>query len=274
MVFGINFITGRSILGLTVAFPALLISAHIWDIYEKTRIVDWQRITSKDDASATFRQSITIKNLVNPRDHISTSDLRYADLKLPRAAQGLNDDYLLAAFIRGFFGGKVFMPERVVLQVVRRKLAFFEGLSTKNDIEQVWSVSDIPRHTLPAQGSLFFGAFQVGHVEVHNYRISAVEGENTTSSIDFVYGSDQGRFAGAHRFSITRDTSRQDVIRITYESLSCNPTTNRRFAPGFLIAFHEVYASWLFKESISQVLRVLEPQADLTKDGPVLLAGQ
>ncbi|CAI0644153.1 unnamed protein product [Colletotrichum noveboracense] len=99
--------------------------------------------------------------------------------------------------------------------------------------------------------------FQVCNIELQYEDKDAGDGPSTRSSIDFAYGSDQGRFAGAHRFSVIRNSNRSDEIRVVFESLSCNPTVNKPFAPEFALVFHRVYAMLLFQDSVASLVRDL-----------------
>lgn len=116
-------------LGIVVAVPAVFALKHAWEVYDQTRVVDRRQIISNGDISDAYRQSSTIKDIVNPRNHVSTSDSRYVDLTLPKNASKVTDEWILAAFTHGFFGGKVFAPERIVLAAIGRDFTGFEGES-------------------------------------------------------------------------------------------------------------------------------------------------
>ncbi|KAF3807373.1 hypothetical protein GCG54_00008830 [Colletotrichum gloeosporioides] len=252
-----HIISARSMVGIVAAVPAVFALKHAWEVYGQTRVVDRSRIVSKGDISDAYRQSSTIKDIVNPRDHVSTSDSRYVDLTLPKNAREVTDERILAAFTHGFFGGKVFAPERIVLAAIGRDFTGFEGLGANSELQRVWTVSGISSFKLPTLHSLLFGAFQVCNIELQYEDKDAGDGPSTRSSIDFAYGSDQGRFAGAHRFSVIRDSNRSDVIRVVFESLSCNPTVNKPFGPEFALVFHRAYAMLLFQDSIASLVQDL-----------------
>ncbi|KAH0430352.1 hypothetical protein CcaCcLH18_07864 [Colletotrichum camelliae] len=250
--------SARSMIGIIVAVPAIFALKHAWEVYLQIRVVGRRRIVSNSGISHTYRQSSTIENIVNPRNHVSTADSRYVDLILPKNAAEATDERILAAFAHGFFGGKVFAPERRVLAAIGRDFTGFEGVGTNSELERVWRVSEISSLKLPTLHSLLFGAFQVCNIELQYEDKDIGDGPSTRSSIDFAYGSDQGRFAGAHRFSVIRNSNRSDVIRVVFESLSCNPTVNKPFAPEFTYAFHRIYAMLLFQDSIASLLQDLK----------------
>lgn len=121
--------SARSIVGVVVAVPAIFALKHAWEVYDQIRVVDRRRIHSNNGISDAYCQSSTIKDIVNPRTHVSTSDSRYVDLTLPKNASRVTDERILAAFTHGFFGGKVFAPERIALAAIGRDFTGFEGES-------------------------------------------------------------------------------------------------------------------------------------------------
>ena len=92
-------------------------------------------ITTVDHIPSSFAQSTTVTKLINPKGCRSLDDSRSVTLRLPQGAQRCSEEQVLARFTRGFFGGLVFGPERLALNVVaglqRRKLVDFplKGLS-------------------------------------------------------------------------------------------------------------------------------------------------
>jgi hypothetical protein len=72
--------------------------------------------------SETFKYSVTEQfltsssfKLVNPRNHVNASD--QVSIRLPASSiSGLSDEAVLALFTRGFFAGKVFTIERLILK--------------------------------------------------------------------------------------------------------------------------------------------------------------
>ncbi|KAF6804925.1 hypothetical protein CMUS01_14736 [Colletotrichum musicola] len=250
MTFNPYIIYGKYFLGLAAAVPTFLAAKHVWDVYRRVSNVPRPRVVEKNGVSESFRKSHTLESLVNPRHHLFVGDTRYVDLFL---SQHVEDETILAAFVGGFFGGKVFVPERMALEIVGKRFTFFSGLGPEDDIDRISKNSDVPSGHLPTLRAMLFGVFQVSHIHIDE---DAASGE-TASSIDFVYGSDQGRFAGAHRFSIIRDRSQPKAVRVVFESASCNPTQNRPFAPAFLFSFHRLYAMLLFRQSTASILDVL-----------------
>ncbi|KAF6823180.1 hypothetical protein CPLU01_11550 [Colletotrichum plurivorum] len=245
-----HIIYDKYFLGLAAAVPAFLAAKHVWDVYRRVSHVPRSRVVEKNGVSESFGKSHTLESLVNPRQHVFVGDMRHVELFLSRHVK---DETILAAFVGAFFGGKVFAPERMALEIVGKRFTSFSGLGPEDDIDRISNNADVPRGNLPALRAMLFGTFQVSHIHIDK---DAASGE-TTSSIDFVYGSDQGRFAGAHRFSIMRDRSQAKAIRVVFESASCNPTQNRPFAPAFLFSFHRLYAMLLFRESTANILDIL-----------------
>lgn len=75
----------------------------------------------------SFTKSKTVTKIVNPRGFKSWNDSRSVTLRLPPNSKGWSDEQVLARFTTGFFGGWVFGPERVALNVAgfQRKLVNF-----------------------------------------------------------------------------------------------------------------------------------------------------
>lgn len=102
-----------------LTLPTLLASKHVWDVYASVSPTPRRSITTVDGVPESLETSDTVKNVVNPRGHVTSSDSLYTDLNLPEKARNLSDEALLAAFVRGFFGGKVFAAERGLLNLFR-----------------------------------------------------------------------------------------------------------------------------------------------------------
>lgn len=61
---------------------------------------------------------------MNPHNYFSTQDSRSIAV---RRREGVSNEQLLARFVKGFFGGRVLAPERIVLSGLGRDLVGFEG---------------------------------------------------------------------------------------------------------------------------------------------------
>ncbi|KAK1485715.1 hypothetical protein CCUS01_03856 [Colletotrichum cuscutae] len=253
MALGLRYIGGRHAFALAAAIPGALLVKYGWEVYTSIRAVDIRRVVSVSGLSENFKQSHTLKTLVNPRDHVSSADRLAMDVELPENARGLSDEVLLATFVRGFFAGKVLTIERRLLQTARPTLVSYAGLNSISASNQIWESQDFSCETLPPVHSVVFGTFQVGHVGLMDSKRSQAEPE-TESSVDFVFGKDISQFAGAHRFSIVRSSENPARVRVVYESTACNPSRNHHLS-GILLQFHSFYAMLLFREGMSEILR-------------------
>ncbi|OAQ75744.1 hypothetical protein VFPFJ_10733 [Purpureocillium lilacinum] len=238
-------------------------------VYRRVSTTPPNTITSANAVSESFAKSATIRNLVNPRGYVAMSDSRSVTLELPRRdseeddgwtglaseQQGPSDQVLLASFVKGFFGGRVFQPERIALGVLRLQAGPFPGLTTPE--RRIWSTEELSNDTLPPPSSTIFGAFQVAAIDIANTEtdedptVSANQG--TTSSVDVLYGSSEGHFAGCHRFSVCRDGRK---VKLALECVTCNPTVDAPLRPAFMFWFHRVYAMLLFRDALSNVRQV------------------
>ena len=79
-------------------------------------------ITTADILSSTTTLSPSLK-IVNPKSHIGLEDSRYIHLSAKEIGQ-LSDEEILARYLKGFFGGWIFTPERGLI-------AFLEGVGSK-----------------------------------------------------------------------------------------------------------------------------------------------
>lgn len=114
---------------IALAIPTGFALRHAFEIYQRTSIVPRRRITASDSITETLTSSDTLTTHVNPRNHAATRDSLIIDLNIPPHIPRPTDEACLAAFIRGFFGGKVIAPERVVLQAIRARLVHYPSKS-------------------------------------------------------------------------------------------------------------------------------------------------
>jgi hypothetical protein len=97
---------------LSIPASALLIKVYLHNhplSASKTRT-----ITTTETLSPTAALSSSIHKTVNPRKHIIVADSR--SIRLSRKDIGnLSDEEILARFLKGFFGGWIFTPERYLI---------------------------------------------------------------------------------------------------------------------------------------------------------------
>lgn len=114
-------------------------------------------------------------------------------------------------------------------------------------------MEDLSETQLPALNTVLFGSFQVLDVQLSGADDRGVDAPQ--SYIDFGSGNPAGGFAGVHRFVITRtkNTSEAARVEIHFESMACNPTVDKPFAPLFVHRLHNLYADLLFRDAIFHV---------------------
>jgi hypothetical protein len=85
--------------------------------------------------------------------------------------------------------------------------------------------------------------------------------ENANSYVDYGFGSDESRFAGCHRFRVTRLPPALETlettdgqIRIDLEHFRCNPQKNVPSLAERFQWFHFLYAKALFANGIQALL--------------------
>ncbi|POR39760.1 Uncharacterized protein TPAR_00037 [Tolypocladium paradoxum] len=245
-------VTGRIALGSALLVTA---TAGIYTalVYRRISAADGRRITSQDQVADSFQGSATIRQLVNPRGHAAWGDSRSITLTIPRG-QGVSDEAILAQFVKGFFGGRVFAPERVGLGLFRPSVGPFNGLEPASTPQQVWDASQLSDRTLPPLHTILFGCFQVAAIQLAS---RDDKGSAPESSVDVVYGSGQAQFAGCHRFSVVQEAPRGDdadtTARLCLACVTCNPTVDRPLTPSVVWSFHKAYAMLLFRDAVAGV---------------------
>lgn len=115
--------TKRNFALIALGLPTLFVCKHAWDVYRAVSPVPIRSITIADSIPESLKASSTLK-VVNPRGHVALKDSRCIDFELPA---GLSDEAVLAAFMEGFFGGKVFGIERLLLQVTGLNLVHYSS---------------------------------------------------------------------------------------------------------------------------------------------------
>ncbi|KAH7312214.1 hypothetical protein B0I35DRAFT_436384 [Stachybotrys elegans] len=245
-----------------VAIPALLVTKHALQTYLKLAQAPRRRIIEIDSIPDSLKDSVTRKTLANPRGHVSISDSRFMDIHGIGNAQSLSDETLLAAFVGGFFCGRVFAPERVLLGMAKLDFVNFSAIEKDSLPPPVWDSERLHGDRLPPLHTKLFGAFQVAHVELAEASPTA-KTHQSSSSVDVVFGSDKTQFAGVHRFTIIREADKPDSVRVYHASMACNPTVNRRFQLETIFPLHKLhklYAMWLFQEASVEVMRRIEAE--------------
>lgn len=261
----------RFILGSVATSAGLFGAVVLYRIYPSTR----QKVaTTVQDIPLSFRNSKALRNIVNPRDHpYEVCDTRSTVITIPTLYRDITDEVLLAHFVRGFFGGYVLAPEKIILNQIRlRETAQFSsrypirlcdtnGRTNKLAAilgnvkpEQLWQSVDLPEDRLPSLHSETYSAFQVIDIQLDNRFLKEHSGE---SHIDFGFGSDTTKFAGCHRFRVTRNPGDENVATISFDSAVGNPLTRTRTLPWGLGVFHLVYSDLLFREGVSEILRAM-----------------
>ncbi|KJK74753.1 hypothetical protein H634G_10065 [Metarhizium anisopliae BRIP 53293] len=243
-------VSPKTALTATAALVALSGTAYSITIYRRLSITSHSLIKSTESVSESFRKSATIRSLVNPRGHSAEEDSRSIALAVPDGVKLPSEELILSRFLRGVFGGPVFLLERIGLQLLRKQLVVFDGmlplgLAPSSAPEHVNSMSELPA-SLPSLHSIFWGVFQVTDLRVGE------DGEG--SSIDFVYGSDRGEFAGCHRFTVRKETGAQrERVFVSMECVTCNPKVDKPVSGRLLSGFHHLYAMMLFRDGVAEV---------------------
>lgn len=83
------------------------------------------------------------------------------------------------------------------------------------------------------------------------------DGEGST--IDFVYGSNRGEFAGCHRFTVRKEADEYgERVFVSMECITCNPKVDKPISGKIMFGFHRVYAMLLFRDAVGDVVGLLK----------------
>ena len=110
---------------------------YLGGVYIATSRVRQPAVTATDTAPPSFFKSKAY-TIVNPRGYTGSSDSRTIVIALPPQKASSSDEQILSDFTNGLFRGRVFGPERCVLQLLRRNLT---GFSRKQSFLEICSRS-------------------------------------------------------------------------------------------------------------------------------------
>ncbi|KAH7116748.1 hypothetical protein B0J11DRAFT_100244 [Dendryphion nanum] len=240
--------------------------SYTYQIWNQTRPAPLPQISSFSTITPALADSKAMSK-VNPHKYSSSDDSRHAYITLQLS---LTDEEILARFVKGFFGGYVFTPERCLLRLVGKSITGFDQ-SKHVPTSYIWSATQIPEKTLPPVNTLLFGTFRVIDYSLASAHLTTTSAEVTSTTmepisqhsysyIDIVYGSHNLPLVGMKRFSITGERERIDKegnrrVLIEYAHSGYNPRTKKPIGGSLVTAFHSMYAMALFRESLAAVMQ-------------------
>jgi hypothetical protein len=254
------------IAAVSTAFAATAATAYALMVYNRTSSIDTRRITAVHSVPDSFRASGTLRKVVNPRDHVMSTDTRTMVIDIPATRRHVSDQELLARFTKAFYNGWVFAPEKYLIRLLsRRTLVSFPAIASIPVPEQEWDTAALPEQQLYPMHSKILGLWQVVDVSLKDGDAA----EPRESYVDMAFGNGEWPFAGSNRFSVERLGSKDDSgplqVRLTYACVTCNPVVNKPSIGKIGQAFHDVYAMFLYKEAVAGLERWLDepPQKSL-----------
>lgn len=240
-------------------------------VADEVEVFQNRHIRFKNNVPTNFSESKTIRQLVNPRNFPRTADSYSQTIDLPALSADFPSEALLAYFLRGFFGSWTFMPEAIALRLVKPNLGEFSGeyalrrhfidvipcahkdIALQGTVqgESYWSISSMPRNSVPSLHSSIFGIFRVVDVCIDDPSNNG----GGHGFVDLAFGSDESSFAGCHRLTVRKHTSENGSPQATFglSCVTCNPLANVTLNEGYLKAFHTIYAKLLFSAALSRV---------------------
>ncbi|KAG8676813.1 hypothetical protein FPOAC2_02928 [Fusarium poae] len=248
----------QKILVTSLAAAVTAGGVYSFTVSKRVSLVDKNLITRSQDIPESFIASKSAGEMLNAKKHVYHSDWRFITLDIPAGYETVSDQVLLAKFVKGFFAGAVFRPERVALQTVGIDLVHFSK-EAPLPRRSLWSLQDIPETTLIPINSVLFGAFQVLDSRIADLEITKNSTKQTESYVDFGFGNDSTSFAGVHRFTVVRPQADGNIkgkkVQIHFQHMTCNPTINKHLGPQWLMGFHEIYADYLFRDGVAEIKR-------------------
>ena len=112
---------------ISTALITTAMTTYALIVYNRVSKIDAKHITAFNDVPDSFRDSATMRKIINPKHHSTVSDTRFMTLDIPASQRHISDEALLARFIKEFYTGWVFAPERWLLRLLRKDLVGFPG---------------------------------------------------------------------------------------------------------------------------------------------------
>ncbi|KAI0141777.1 hypothetical protein GGR57DRAFT_508945 [Xylariaceae sp. FL1272] len=234
---------------------------------------------SRDCATAGHTNSSCMA-ILNPRGFSTTAQQDSYSLRVParELRQFKSNEEILARFVYGCFGGWVFTPERLFIQLAHRvgwpvSITKISGtvptggsshLQPLPPTQTIWSLPTASNWSIPQLGTTLFGLFMLldsnaADLGQDPQQVEAVGKPVGQGSVfaEFVAGSNQSTFAVSQRFEITRETCESDdtekMVTISASHILCNPLTGKEIFPRWFRYFHCWYAKMLFADGIKEV---------------------
>jgi hypothetical protein len=112
----------NKVLFASTAVACATASIYTARCYSQISTISTTQISSSDQVPPEFKKSKAAE-ITNPNKHIALDDTRRITIKLPGP---LSDEEILARFVKGFFGGWWFSPERAALRGFGKVLVDFQ----------------------------------------------------------------------------------------------------------------------------------------------------
>ena len=111
-------------------------------VHRRISATDPKKITIFDTTHDSFQKSLSVSEIVNAKKHHQMEDSRFITLEIPPQHQNITDEVLLARFIKGYFGGLVLTPERILLKTIGLNLTTFTSKPARLTLRYHWCRAD------------------------------------------------------------------------------------------------------------------------------------
>lgn len=259
---------------------ALLITAVLFIAYLHNyplSALKTSTISSSDSLSPTALTSPSL-HIINPRSHVSHHVSHHIILTKTEIGDR-SDEEILATFLKGFYSGWAFTPERGLITsfgTFGRTMvpSGFSGIiSPLSEPHLVTSVNNlgirangpeilsprgISRTSLPEKSTRMLGGNAVV-LESHVNPGSFTKEASIPSFLEIGFGSDRGELAGMHRFELSHDLKsigvEEGAVELWFSSVTCNPVVDKILFPTWAFGVYKLYARSLFRDGVAEVLK-------------------
>ncbi len=128
----------------SVIVTTTAVGCYLYRLNSSISTISASDVIVTDSSPASLLESRSYCSVVNPRGHIGRHDTRTIVVTLPASKAHCSDEQILASFVKGFFGGWVFTPERLLFQFLRPSLVQFS---------RTWISQNPPVHAQCGSGS-------------------------------------------------------------------------------------------------------------------------
>lgn len=116
-------------------------ATHIWRIFRRIARVQSGRIRTFHTIPTSLYASMTVRQLVNPRQHVASFIAYSMPIELRGPQVIVSDEAILARFVQGVFFGPVLALERTMIRFSGLEMTHF---TSAYSYQHLWSPDSLP----------------------------------------------------------------------------------------------------------------------------------